>query len=252
MTDADTSLPIAPDELCAQECARRTSLVALGITPLVSRADPVRAKPARRYEAPKQSDSGSRARAGTEEAETSGAQLRAIVSFNDEMPLSKGQRELRAQPDTVPPKAVSISKAANSPEKQAPISLLIVTSGDVLWLEVLEDQLLRKEQLQLIAAMARAIRGPSTRCDHQQFDWPLAGQTALVATQSGMAEVFSGFLQRLTTDHSTNLVVLMGSFSSLPDTGLPVHHIPSTLDMLQDGTLKQTAWATLKPLCHSA
>ena len=88
MTDADTSLPIAPDELCAQECARRTSLVALGITPLVSRADPVRAKPATRYEAPKQSDSGSRARAGTEEAETSGAQLRAIVNFNDEMSLS--------------------------------------------------------------------------------------------------------------------------------------------------------------------
>ena len=52
-----------------------------------------------------------------------------------------------------------------------PLSLLLVTSGDVLWIEELEDQLLRQEQLQLITAMARAIRGASVRCAHQ-FDWP--------------------------------------------------------------------------------
>ena len=48
MTDTDTSLPVAPEALWAQECARRASLVALGITPLVSRADPAGARSALR------------------------------------------------------------------------------------------------------------------------------------------------------------------------------------------------------------
>ena len=128
-----------------------------------------------------------------------------------------------------------------------PLSLLLVTSGDVLWIEVLDDQLLRQEQLQLIAAMARAIRGASVRCAHQQFDWPPAAGSA-IAPVGGMGDMLSGFLHRVTSDHATRHIVQLGACEALPATDLPIHRVPSSLEMLRDGSLKQSAWSILKPL----
>ena len=67
-----------------------------------------------------------------------------------------------------------------------------------------------------------------------------------------MAEVLSGFLQRLTRDHRIELMVLMGDCDCLPSSGITQYRIPSSLSMLRDGSLKETAWATLKPLHRSA
>ena len=248
MTDTDTSLPVAPEALWAEESARRASLVALGITPLVSRADSAGARPAARYAAPQQVESQMSAAAAPRKDEAQGAQLRAMLRATGEAP--RAEAEL-AQPKAALPSTNTSSSTERTLDKQSPLSLVMVTSGDVLWVEVLEDQLLRQEQLQLIAAMARAIRGASVRCGHQQFDWPPAGQSALAAAPGGVGDMLSGFLQRLTTDHRTQLIICMGPCESLPDTGLPVHHIPSSLEMLRDSALKQTAWATLRPLCHS-
>ena len=241
MTDTDTSLPIAPEALWAQECVRRASLVALGITPLVSRVDPAGARSAARYAAPQQFGSQVSAVAASHQDEGQGAQLRAMIQGSGEA----------ARTETLSPTTVTSSSSERNPDKQSPLSLVMVTSGDVLWVEVLEDQLLRQEQLQLIAAMARAVRGASVHCEHQQFDWPPAGQSALAAAQGGLRDMLSGFLQRLTIDHKTQLVICMGRCESLPDAGLPMHHIPSSLDMLRDGRLKQMAWLTLKPLRRS-
>ena len=248
MTDTDSSLPVAPEALWAQESARRASLVALGITPLVSRADPAGARPATRYAALHQVESQMSAVAAPRKDEAQGAPLRAMLQDTGEAPRAEAKQ---AQPKTVLPSTNASSSSERMPDKQSPLSLVMVTSGDVLWVEVLEDQLLRQEQLQLIAAMARAIRGASVRCGHQQFDWPPAGQSALAAAPGGLGDMLSGFLQRLTTDHHTQLIICMGPCESLPDTGLPVHYIPSSLGMLRDSALKQTAWATLRPLCHS-
>ena len=128
------------------------------------------------------------------------------------------------------------------------MSELVITSSDILWIEVLEDQLLRKEQLQLIAAMARAVRGTSVRCAHQQFDWPPAHQSALSSAEGGMSDMLKGFIQRLIRDRATQQMVLMGPCDCLPDTGLPLLEIPSSVSMLRDGSLKQQAWDVLKPL----
>ena len=245
MTDTDTSLPVVPEALWAQECARRASLVALGITPLVSHVDPAGARPVARYAAPQQVESQMSEGATPQKDVAQGARLRAMIQGTGEVPRAD------AQPKAVPPSTETPANSEGTPDKQPPLSLVMVTSGDVLWVEVLEDQLLRQEQLHLIAAMARAIRGASVRCGHQQFDWPPAGQSALAAAPGGLGDMLSGFLQRLTTDHETQLIIRMGPCESLPDTGLPVHHIPSSLEMLRDSALKQTAWATLRPLCHS-
>ena len=132
-------------------------------------------------------------------------------------------------------------------KSDTPLSLLLVTSYDLLWIEVLEDQFLRQEQLQLIAAMARAIRGASVRCAHQQFDWPSAAGSA-VAAAGGMEGMLSGFLHRLTTDHATRHIVQLGACEVLPASDLLMHQIPSSLEMLREGSLKQSAWCVLKPL----
>ena len=237
--------------LWLRECARRQSLRQLGITPFISRYDPPGARSVNRLLMPNGGEAIGASLAATETGEELGAQqLRALLTQGDGVtPSTDTQNESgpRQSPRTNPLQTIN-----ESLRHAEPLSLLFVNSGDVLWVEVLEDQLLRQEQLQLIAAMARAIRGPSVRCQHQQFDWPPAGQSALNAAQGGIADVLSGFVQRLTTDHGTEEMVLMGPCDCLPDSPLPSKAIPSSLDMLRNGALKQTAWDRLKPLCSSA
>ena len=55
MADSEPKPVAAHDALWEAECARRTLLSHLGITPLVSRFDPVAAKPAQRLHVPKDS-----------------------------------------------------------------------------------------------------------------------------------------------------------------------------------------------------
>jgi hypothetical protein len=165
-------------------------------------------------------------------AEEAGATSRPAAEEADDIAIDRSQSPAGAQSNV---------------GTDASLSLLLVTSGDVLWVEVLEDQLLRQEQLQLIAAMARAIRGASVRCAHQQFDWPPAAGSA-IAPSEGMEGMLSGFLQRLTGDHTTRHIVQLGACEVLPASDLPTHQIPSSLEMLREGSLKQSAWSVLKPL----
>ena len=234
----------------ARERARRASLAAMGITPFVSRFDAPGAKASERfYMQDEELSEPSLARQGVIE--------RGPV---DQLRVALGRKDGQGLPEVEPEAANHITPAVKGQPKprppavaeSEPQSLLFVTSGDVLWVEVLEDQLLRQEQLQLVAAMARAIRGMSVRCEHQQFDWPPSEQGAFAVADNGMAEVLLGFLQRLTLDHGTELMVLMGDCDCLPSSRVPQYRIPSSLSMLRDGSLKETAWATPKPLHRSA
>ena len=256
MADSEPNPGAAHDALWEAECARRTLLSHLGITPLVSRFDPVAAKPAQRLHVP----------AGS--SEVTPANISATSEGGDELQVAMLQDTLRSNADAVvlveeagatspasveKAGAVAVDRSERLADEKSGVvtdtslSLLLVTSGDVLWIEVLEDQLLRQEQLQLIAAMARAIRGASVRCAHQQFDWPPAAGSALAAV-GGMGDMLSGFLHRVTSDHATRLIVQLGACEVLPDTDLPIHRVPSSLEMLREGSLKQSAWSTLKPL----
>jgi len=256
MTESEPNQDAAQDALWEAECARRTLLSHLGITPLVSRFDPIAAKPAQRLDVPTGSSDVTPANApatakGGEEMQA--AQLREMLRSDADADVSAEQAGAtsRAPAEAADEAAVdrgeSPSTANTGVTPDTPLSLLLVTSGDVLWVEVLEDQLLRQEQLQLIAAMARAIRGASVRCAHQQFDWPPAAGSAIAAS-GGMEGMLSGFLHRLTTDHGTRHIVQLGIFEVLPTSDLPIHEIPSSLEMLREGSLKQSAWSVLKPL----
>ena len=256
MADSKTNPVAAQDALWEAECVRRTLLSHLGITPLVSRFDPIAAKPAQRLEVP----TGFSGVALTDAPTT--------PNGSDEMQAAQPRQMLRGNADEIASTeeagAMSRAPAEETGDAAAgrskppadvrsgvtfdtPLSLLLVISDDVLWVEVLEEQLLRQEQLKLIAAMARAIRGASVRCVHQQFDWPPAAGSA-VAAAGGMEGMLSGFLRRLTSDHATRHIVQLGVCEVLPASDLLMHQIPSSLEMLREGSLKQSAWSVLKPL----
>ena len=241
MPQAVIILPIADENLWSNERRRRATLTSMGIMPLISRADSAGARPAERFLAPIPQDSGVTNQEG--DAAMGGEHVRALLreTSSPEMVESPDKSQMSAASQ----QSIMDKESLLGTE---PLSLVMVTSADILWIEVLEDQLLRNEQLQLIAAMARAIRGTSVRCAHQQFDWPPAHQSALSSAKGGMSDMLKGFIQRLIRDHATQQLVLMGPCDCLPDTGLPLLEIPSSLSMLRDGSLKQQAWDVLKPL----
>ena len=250
MTDANTNPPAASEPMWHEECARRTLLDHLGITPLISRFDPVAAKPAERFMVPTTEGLIASPSAAPESAEEmQGEQLRALLRSEAD------KKETEEQERTPADVAAQVSGSATEVPhdiktdvfSDSPVAMLMVTSQDILWVEVLEDQLLRTEQLQLIAAMARAIRGNRVQCAHQQFNWPPVGESAKNMA-GGFGDMLSGFLQRLVRDHAIQHVVQLGECEALPHTNLRVHRIHSSLEMLRDGSLKQPAWSVLKQL----
>ena len=252
MAESEPNPVAAQDRLWEAECARRTLLSHLGITPLVSRFDPIAAKPAQRFDVPTGSADvvhSSAPAAGKSGDEMQAAQLREMLRRDADAGASAEEAGATSRPaaEEATDRGESPTGAQSNVGTDTPLSLLLVTSGNVLWVEVLEDQLLRREQLQLIAAMARAIRGAAVRCAHQQFDWPPAAGSAIAASE-GMEGMLSGFLHRLTSDHATRYIVKLGACEVLPTSDLPVHELPSSLEMLREGSLKQAAWSVLKPL----
>jgi hypothetical protein len=245
------ALEFASEAEMEREEARRHLLSSFGLVPLISRYDPVGARPANRLAVPVV-DAGSEGRGlgaalegntiSHSEGEMQGDQLRALLRHDSGVtrsPASDGRDTDHSDRPAVTP---------NRSEQR--LSLLIVVTGDVLWIEQLQDQLLRKEQLHLIAAMGRAIRGPSVNCEHQKFDWPPDGAFKLTQAD-GLQEMLSGLLQRMATDHQSQLVIELGSIDVLPPLDLAVHCIPSSLAMLQDPSTKRTAWSILKSLVAS-
>ncbi len=256
MAESEPNPVATRDGLWRAECARRTLLSHLGITPLVSRFDPVAAKPAQRLGVPtgfNDVTSIDDPATSISDDEMRAAQLREMLRGDanegasaeeaDAIPRAPAEEAGDVAADRSEPPAASWRDVTSD----TPFSLLFVTSDDVLWVEALEDQLLRQEQLQLIAAMARAIRGASVRCAHQQFDWPPAAGSAIAAA-GGMDDMLSGFLQRLTSDNATRHLVQLGDCHVIPDCSLLIHRVPSSLEMLREGSLKQSAWSVLKLL----
>lgn len=244
MKQFDYSPEDAPPDIWERECARRTLLMQLGIQPLVSRVDGVAAAPAVRLAVPSATlNAVTTSIAPT--GEMKGAALRELL---------RGDGASFTSSEQAPTSDQVISEATREPttnsisETTMPLSLLMVVSDDLLWIEQLEDRLLRQEQLKLIAAMARAIRGAEVRCTHQQFDWPPTGQGSTGSARHDLREMLSGYLHRLTSDHAIGHTIHLGLCAVLPESVVPFIQIPSTLDLLRDATQKPRAWEALKPL----
>lgn len=231
----------ADPELWAAECRRRRMLSLQGIDPLISRFSVQGAAVLPRFSLPEPSEPH------VEPVEPASA-----------APLAEMTAALR-QPKTPAPASsdsildTPVTTAANSntnQEERVRFSLLIAKAGSWIWIESLPDALVRREQLQLLQGMARAVEGASITLRHHQFDWPLADHVHLPADLLSARQSVSAQLKRLAREGNVQGWVIMGEEAQHyveAAANIVQLIIPSTLAMLAEPDLKKQAWQRLKP-----
>ena len=233
MTAGNDNIPLATDSELRVEMARRNALQAMGIPSLVSITDVAGAKQSVRKLIPNQKPVADLPVAGVEETRPDAPRSPVSAAIP---PTPDVGTQIKSQP-------------AERKAESVQFSMVLVAAGPFLWVEQIADGLIRQDQLALVAAMARAVSGSSVSVNHQQFDWPPAGASALNSDSDSAVQALQGLIQRLARDHEAKRVIAMGPCDYLPsrigDAGV---RIPSTLAMLENPQLKATAWEALKPL----
>ena len=234
MSDTLDTATASPDVI-AVEMARRQALSAMGINVYSSRFDFPGAAKAQRFAVP-----------------VPEVNEPAVVSRSVEPRIETPSTPVPQMPQTTtsgPTSRVPVSQSRASGSESVSFSMLLASAGPFLWLEELGDGLIRQDQLALINAMARAISTPTTMLMQQQFDWPVAGNSALSGDAESAKQALHGLIQRMAREVDAKRVILMGDCHYLPDrivqSGV---RIPSTLAMLSEPALKRVAWEALKPL----
>ena len=234
MSDTPDTATASPDVIAA-EMARRQALSAMGISVYSSRFDFPGAAKAQRFAVP-----------------VPEVNEPAVVSRSVEPRIETPSTPVPQMPQMTtsdPASRVPVSQSRASGSESVSFSMLLASAGPFLWLEELGDGLIRQDQLGLINAMARAISTPTTKLMQQQFDWPVAGNSALSGDADSAKQALHGLIQRMAREVDAKRVILMGDCHYLPDrivqSGV---RIPSTRAMLSEPTLKRVAWEALKPL----
>ena len=234
MSDTLDTATASPDVI-AVEMARRQALSAMGINVYSSRFDFPGAAKAQRFAVP-----------------VPEVNEPAVVSRSVEPRIETPSTPVPQMPQTTtsgPTSRVPVSQSRASGSESVSFSMLLASAGPFLWLEELGDGLIRQDQLGLINAMARAISTPTTKLMRQQFDWPVAGNSALSGDAESAKQALHGLIQRMAREVDAKRVILVGDCHYLPDrivqSGV---RIPSTMAMLSEPALKRVAWEALKPL----
>ena len=232
--------------LWATEQRRRSILALLEVQPLAARFNPPGAREARPLNPPPESNVSSQA------GRVSGALMRSEIQSNEPAAArgpgqAKPPRELTSE---LIPEGTVGNEGSLARGKPVAFQLLIVEAGAWLWLEQLDDNLIRREQLQLVEGMARAITNSALNLRHHQFDWPLANHAHLPKDAESAKQSVAGQLRRLARERQALGMVLMGpsckDWVDVPP-ALTQLNIPSTLSMLENPALKRAAWQVLKP-----
>ena len=226
-----------------REQRRRGTLLHLGIEPLVSRVNPEGARPHRHLEPLPQPPRSAESPA----PRTDKGRARGSAAG-----VSRGGKGHSAEVVGTP-EAVRITTEPAATGKPVAFQLMIVSAGPWLWLEQLQDALIRREQLQLVQGMARAITEGDLAMSHLQFSWPLAEHAHLPQHADAAKDSVSGQLRRLARERQARGYIFMGAacreWVHVPP-ALACLDIPSTLDMLTEPALKRDAWQVLQP--HSS
>ena len=243
---------IEHQNLWVVEQRRRGTLALLGLQPLVARLNPPGARVVRQLECPPEAEVSPVASSSqhedipsrTQVNQGSPAQGQPSAKAAQLRPECAGTFEgVRTQSEPKP----SALTLANT--ESVAFQLLIVEAGSWLWLEQIEDNLIRREQLQLVEGMARAITEGAVNLKHHQFDWPLAEHAHLSKDAESARQSVAGQLRRLSRERQALGMILMGPTCSewvnVPP-ALTQLNIPSTLSMLEKPLLKREAWQVLK------
>lgn len=254
----------ADTALWQREQKRRRLLEQLGYTPLISRAH-IKGAATNRLCAPPRdlsvgSPRGLQPEIGSEPAV---ARPNNAGTSNRDVSDQSAQSALAALKSTVAgnPTEVSAATTASQVPRAAPtantvteavsFSLLIASSGPLLWVEHLPDALVTREHLQLLQSMAVAVIGDDAKLGHRQFDWPLMNAPQLPKNLETARQSVTGHLTRWAREQSAEILVVCGEstgefLTNIP--GLSQQSIPSVHDMLTTPALKRVAWQQLRPL----
>jgi len=236
--------------LCAvireREIARLRALQAMGITPLVARRVLPGAAPSERLRL----KAGPPAPVAARTTDTRGAR--------SETP--PGNTAARALRDTLTPRrgeAVT-PPAPAKPRKPADASsttrfrLAVVQAGARLWVEDLDDAVLAREQVDLIASIAAALAHPdmpSERPRVAQFDWPLHGNEQLDLGAGEAAASLTSFLNRQLDERGCVEIMCLGAAATarLRDLALACARraLPSARELLAEPLRKRELWSAL-------
>jgi len=246
----------------AREQRRRQTLSALGIEPLVSRFDAPYGKASVRFVetevaiAENLNRDGAMGQGPVEPGQQAGVRLR----LDGQRERQDASRNRAGSPTQNPRQATQTESPAIQPQEPHQVDavafhLLLVSAGEWLWIESLEDGLLHKEQLALVHNMAIAVSDASADLVHRQFVWPMAEHPHLPRDAVAARQSVGAQLERIGKETPYRGIVLMGEavsqwVSEELHPGAVV--IPSTRQMLQTPTIKRDAWSVLKPLSQAA
>ncbi len=238
----------ASPEQWAREQRRRYLLAQMGIRPLVSRFDPVGARPAQRVGEPLPVKAASPLQ-GVKTAADSPSSPARPKGPAPKIAVSATAARGRPASDAPPIPATPVTADAPPVAEGVQFSLLIAAAAGYLWIEQLPEQVLAREQVSLTTAMACALAGPEPQLVYRQFDWPIVANPALPTDLNTARQSLGAMLGRMRDEQAKAGVILMGDCELLPELpGAVVHRIPTTLAMLETPALKAEAWAVLKPL----
>ena len=232
--------------LAANEIRRRTYLQALGIDQYVSRRNLPGAAPTRRLIIQSAQPKTAPLAAGA-----------APIVPATEPPLQAPSGMLRealnqtgdAKPESSSPMAAETAPRAEQTVEQ--FSVAVLRSGGWLWLQDLAGLPLAREQVQLVAAMGKALAPGANVETLPQFDWPMHQNQQLDLGTEAAAMTLNTFLARHLTDTCQGLVLLgeqtVSRLGGLAPESARCLILPATRDLLATPGLKQQAWRLLKP-----
>lgn len=183
----------------------------------------------------------------------SGAAAAATRAALRESLSSEPAKAAPAAPETA---QSGLTQAPPTPAPAAGVRFRIaaLTCGGRLWLEELGEEILAREQVQLVGAMSQALHyageQPSAAPQVQQFDWPMHNNPQLDSGPEEALHSLQGFLLRLLRERECTEVLCLGEdvAARIEGVGLPcpLRKLPATRSMLQDGSRKRAAWDVLK------
>jgi len=165
----------------------------------------------------------------------------------------------RAATQASMPKSTTVAPVVSV---QTPFSLAAIVVSDCLWVEALQEGLLASDQVQLIAAMGRAltlVNPHRAKAPNEprvaQFDWPMHNNQQLDNSAEAARASASAFLGRKIQEYQCRGLVLLGKRCEqwldtgiIDGRGLSVVRTNSTQEMLVNSLQKAQVWRDLLPL----
>ncbi|MEM9398362.1 MAG: hypothetical protein AAF991_12855 [Pseudomonadota bacterium] len=145
------------------------------------------------------------------------------------------------------------SSAQTSEPIASAFSIAAFVGAGRLWLELLPERLLQREQQALIYSMALALKHPvpeAVEVIARQFDWPMHRNQQLDSGAQEAAQALTGFVSRQYEESRCTSLLCLGAATeerllplALP---MPMKTLPSTREMLSNPFLKREAWVVLR------